>query len=66
MCMFYIHTHVYMLHIHTCIHAPYMCLGRRQLTQEERLQGKAVEESSYQREDVGEEEGAAREMAAVI
>lgn len=64
--MFYIHTHVYMLHIHTCIHAPYMYLGRRQLAQEERPQGKAVEESSYQKGDVGEEEGAAREMAAVI
>lgn len=40
-----------------------MCLGRRQLTQEERPLGKAVEESSYQR---GEEDGAARKKAAVI
>lgn len=55
-----------MLHIHTSIHAPYMCLGRRQLNQDERPQCKAVEESSYQRGDVGEEDGAAREMAAVI
>lgn len=37
-----------------------MCLGRRQLAQEERPQCKAVEESSYQRGDVGEEEGPAR------
>lgn len=82
MYLLHIHMHMYMLHIHTrvhapytytcacsiytCIHAPYMCLGRRQLTQEKRPQGKAVEESSYQRGDVGEEEGAAREMAAVI
>lgn len=43
-----------------------MCLGRRQLKQDEGPQCKAVEESSYPRGDVGEEEGAAREMAAVI
>lgn len=43
-----------------------MCLGKRQLIQEERPQGKALEESSYQRGDMREEDGAARKMAAVI